>query len=97
MAHFEVTVRLSDVEEPDGPAARRAIEDRLRAAGFRRWQIVGVGLQGAIPKSAPQRRTNIEPRRREILRPPEMGRAGGGLLVAAVVAWTLWFLWLLAG
>jgi hypothetical protein len=95
MAHFEVTVRLSDVNESDGPAARRAIEERLRAAGFSRWQIVGVGLQGATPKSMPQRRTNIEPRRRE--GQPDMSRAGGGLLVAAVVAWTLWFLWLLAG
>jgi len=92
MAHFEVTVRLSDVNESDGPAARQAIEERLRAAGFSRWQIVAVGLQGATHKNTSQRRTN---RRREM--GPDISRAGGGLLVAAVVAWTLWFLWLLAG
>ncbi len=94
MAHFEVTVRLSDVNEADGPAARRAIEERLRAAGFSRWQIVGVGLQGA-PKSTAQRRPSIETRRRS--NQPDISRAGGGLMVAAVVAWALWFLWLLAG
>jgi hypothetical protein len=95
MAHFEVTVRLSDVSEVDGPAARRAIEERLRAAGFSRWQIVAVGLQGAAPKNTSQRRTSIEPWRREAR--PDVSRAGNGLLVAALVAWTLWFLWLVAG
>jgi hypothetical protein len=87
MAHFEARVRLFDVVESNAPAARRAIEERLRAAGFSRWQIVRVGLQGAITQS-------VTPPRR-IVR-TDVSYAGGGLLVAAVVAWTLWFLWLLA-
>ena len=88
MAHFEATVRIFDVTESNAPAARRAIEDRLRVAGFTRWQIARVGVQGTIPHK-------IEPRRR--VARTDMSYAGGGMLVAAVVAWTLWFLWLLAG
>jgi len=89
MAHFEAMVRLFDIVEPDPLDARRAVEERLRAAGFTRWHIVNVGLQGA----------NATRATRSLRRPmrTDMSYAGGGLLVAAVVAWTLWFLWLLAG
>ena len=87
MAHFETTVRLFDVIESNAPAARRAVEERLRAAGFNRWQIVNVGLQGTTAR-APE-----VPRRSQVRH--DIGY-GGGLLVAAVVAWTLWFLWVLA-
>jgi hypothetical protein len=88
MAHFEATVRLFDVIEANAPAARRALEERLRAAGFTRWQILGVAPQGTFPRV-------VEPwrhpgRRREV-------SYAGGALVAALLAWTLWFLWLLAG
>ena len=88
MAHFEATVRIFDVTESDAPAARRAIEERLRGAGFTRWQIARIGVQGAVPNK-------VEVRRR--VARTDMSYAGGGMLVAAVVAWTLWFLWLLAG
>ena len=88
MAHFEATVRLFDVIESNAPAARRALEERLRAAGFTRWQILGVVTQGTLPRV-------VEPRRRTARR-PDISYAGA-LLVAAVVAWTVWFLWLLAG
>ena len=88
MAHFEATVRIFDVIESDAPAARRALDERLRAAGFKRWQVARIGLQGAITTQGIER-----PRR--VVR-TDVSYAGGGLLVAAVVAWTLWFLWLLA-
>ena len=88
MAHFEVTVRLFDVIESDAPAARRALEERLRAAGFTRWQIVGVTTPRALARG-------VEPRRRAVRR-RDVSYAGGALVVA-VVAWTFWFLWLLAG
>jgi hypothetical protein len=88
MAHFEATVRLFDVIESNAPAARRALEERLRAAGFTRWQILGVTTQGTVARVAePRRRTA---RRRDV-------SYAGGVLVAAAVVWTLWFLWLLAG
>jgi hypothetical protein len=87
MAHFEATVRLLDVIASDPPGARRAIEERLRAAGFSRWQIVRVGPLGATTR-------RVEPPRR--LARPDASYLGGGLLVAAGVAWTLWFLWILA-
>jgi hypothetical protein len=88
MAHFEATIRVFDVIEANGPAARRAVEQRLRSAGFTRWQIVGVGVQGAAARGAGHARRAVS---------TDLTYAGGGLLVAAVVAWTLWFLWLLAG
>jgi len=88
MARFEATVRILDVTESDAPAARRAIEERLRDAGFTRWHILSLGVQGAMVRAVPR-----PPRR---ARRVEVSYAGGGLLVAAVVAWTLWFFWLLA-
>lgn len=88
MAQFEATVRLFGVTESSAPAARRAVEERLRAAGFTRWQIVGIGLQGAIPRSVDSNRRAVR---------TDVSYVGGGVLVAGVVAWTLWFLWLLAG
>lgn len=88
MAQFEAMVRLFGVVESSAPAARRAVEERLRAAGFSRWHIVGVGPQGATTRSAESPRRTVR---------TDVSYAGGGLLVAAVVAWTLWFLWLLAG
>ncbi|MGH3053741.1 MAG: hypothetical protein ACRDL7_02030 [Gaiellaceae bacterium] len=87
MAHFEALVRLMDVAESDPPAARRAIEERLRGAGFSRWQVVRVGPPGSL---APRVQAPRRPMRTDV------SYAGGGLLVAAVVAWTLWFLWILA-
>lgn len=88
MAHFEATVRLFDIVEPDTVSARRAVDERLRAAGFTRWQIASIGLQGTTTRAP---RVSRRPMRADV------SYAGGGLLVAAVVAWTLWFLWLLAG
>ena len=87
MAQFEATVRLFGLIESSAPAARRAVEERLRAAGFSRWHIVGIGPQGATRSAESPRRTART----------DVSYAGGGLLVAGVVAWTLWFLWLLAG
>ena len=89
MTHFEATVRVFDIVEDDAAGARRMLETRLRTAGFTRWHIMGLGLQGAASPAAPR------PSRRSVRAEPNF--AGGGLLVAAVVAWALWFLWLLAG
>ena len=89
MAQYEAMVRMLDIVEADPVAARRAVEDRLRAAGFTRWRIVNIAAAGAANSSGAALRTG---RRR---RPPAY--AGGGFLVAAVLAWALWFLWLLAG
>jgi hypothetical protein len=91
MAHFEATVRILDVTESDAPAARRLIEERLREGGFSRWHILSLGVQGAMVHAA-----HAVPRPTRRARRVEVSYAGGGLLVAAVVAWTLWFFWLLA-
>ena len=88
MAHFEATVRIFDVSESNASAARHAIEDRLRTAGFNRWKIARVAPQGTVSQ-----RTDV-PRR---MTRSNASSVGGGILIAAVVAWTLWFLWLLAG
>lgn len=86
MPNFEVRVRLLDIDENDAWSARRSAEERLRAAGFKRWQIVGMRLQDALPRVLPRR-----PRRRR--RSGESGLAVG-LLFLAVLAWTLWFWWM---
>lgn len=87
MAHFEVTVRLLDVVESDAQTAIRVIEERLRSAGFARWHVAHVGLQPAVvPVARPVRRPL-----------PTEAAYGSGLLVAALLAWALWIVWLLAG
>jgi hypothetical protein len=85
MARFDAVVRLLDVEEHDAWTARQALEERLRQAGFQRWQIVRLGLRESKP----------EPRRRRRAVRPET--AGSGLLLSGVVAWVLWFLWVFSG
>ncbi len=87
MANFEATVQIFEVNESNAAAARRAIDDRLRVAGFTRWRIARVGPQGTTIH-----RTD-SPRR--VVR-ADASYVGGAMLIAAVLAWTLWFLWLLA-
>jgi hypothetical protein len=87
MAHFEATVRIFDVSESNASTARRVIEDRLRTAGFSRWKVARIAVQGTmVPRADLPRR---------VMR-TDASYVGGGMLIAAVVAWTLWFLWLLA-
>ncbi len=89
MAHFEVTVRLLDIVEPNAAAAGRAVESRLRSGGFARWHILKVGLPVLS---------------RPTVRVPEAKRtlqrrgsyASGALLVIASAAWALWFLYVIA-
>jgi hypothetical protein len=92
MAHFEATVRLFEIEEADAPAARHAIEERLRTSGFSRMQIVHVGLQRSW---TPPVRVS---RRRGQVQNIDAGPAwSGGLMIAVMVAWALWFVWWLVG
>ena len=87
MANFEATVHVFEVSESNAAAARRAIEDRLRVAGFTRWRVGRVVPQGTIVHRADS------PRR---VARTDASYVGGAMLIAAVLAWTLWFLWLLA-
>lgn len=88
MAHFEATVRVLDLEEPDALLARRHVEERLRAAGFRRWQIVGLGVEGSRPRPVRMRR-----------RSPRLNATyfEQAMLLTAAVVWVLWFVWMLVG
>jgi len=85
MAKFEVRVRLLDVTGHDGWAARRLVEERLRSAGFSRWQITSLGVQTAN-EAAPRQRVRPIPR-------PQFGATANALLIAAALAVGLWF-WL---
>ena len=87
MPNFEVRIRLLDVHENDAWSARQEVEERLRAAGFKRWQIVNLRLQDAAqpPRLLPRRRRG---RRGE-------SSLAGGLIIAAALAWSLWFWWTL--
>ena len=85
MAKFEVRVRLLEVTGHDGWAARRLVEERLRSAGFSRWQITGLGVQEAADVVHQPRLVRI-PR-------AQFGATANALLVAAALAVGLWF-WL---
>ncbi len=90
MPDFEATIRVHEVVDADKAAARRTIEERLRAAGFQHFQIISIAVPSAITPPA------LAPRQ------PARGSSrtvamGGPLLVAAGAAWALWFLWMIAG
>lgn len=85
MPKFEVRVRLLEISENDAWTARQAVEERLRAAGFRRWQIASLRLQDAAPAPRPVARGRSR-------RSRESGIAGG-LIIAAALAWSFWFWW----
>jgi len=92
MPNFEVRVRLLDIDEHDAWSARQAAEERLRAAGFRRWQLVGIRLQdaprAAVAAVAAQQKKQARKKRRS----GESSLAGGLVLVVAL-AWSFWFWW----
>jgi hypothetical protein len=88
MARFEAIVRVLDVEESDEWAARRSVEERLRAGGFTRWQVMRLGGRGS---TARRRRPRREPPR------ADWSTAGSGLMLSGLVAWVLWFLWVFGG
>jgi hypothetical protein len=90
MEHFEATVRLFDIVEPDPVTARRVLEERLRVAGFTRWQVLNLVKEGALV-------TPPAGRPRRIPRPPQPAFLGARVLMIGVVIWSLWLLWLLAG
>lgn len=87
MPKFEVRVRLLDVQENDAWNARQAVEERLRASGFKRWQIVNLRLQDAPLPARPAARARRGRRGESSL--------AGGLILAAALAWSLYFWWAL--
>jgi len=87
MEHFQATVQLLDLVEPDEATARRKVEEQLRAAGFSRWQVIGLGLQGMVtPPRLPYRPSQ---------KGTDTRRTGARMLLAAAFAWILWLVWLL--
>lgn len=84
---YEIQVRL-DVTERNAAAARERVEAQLRAAGFDRWQLVRMRARGvgAVPIRRRRRLPRRAPGRRDQV-------FGGTVLVAAIVAWWLWFFW----
>lgn len=89
MPQYDVEVKITDINEPDALAARLRVEEKLRAAGFKSWHVVAVAprVRAATPSTTPfemsARRSNAY--------------IGSALLVAAVLAWVLWFLWVITG
>ncbi len=90
MPQYEVDVRILDVNEPDALAARLAVENRLRSAGFEKWRVVAVQRSSAGTPLTLSRAPNAT---RGFAQ--SSNYTGAVLLVAAIVAWVLWFLWIL--
>jgi hypothetical protein len=87
MEHFEATIRVFELVEPDTAGARRTIEERLALGGFTKWQVLAVVKEGtAVPVRRPLPRERMQP-----------NYLGGRALMLGVIAWSLWLLWLLAG
>lgn len=88
MERYEALVRLVDLVDDDAAGARRRVDERLRAGGFTRWEVVAVAREG---------NANIERRLRRRSKSPQPAFLGGRVLTAAVILWSLWLLWLIAG
>ncbi len=89
MPQYDVEVKFTDISGPDALSARLSVEEKLRAAGFQHWQVVGI---------APHARSTIPTGSVPPLRSRRSSAyVGSALLVAAVAAWVLWFLWVLTG
>lgn len=89
MERFEALVRLVDLVADDTAEARQRLDERLRAGGFTRWEVVAVAQEGSA---------TIERRLRRRLKPrPEPAVLGGRFLTIGIVLWSLWLLWLIAG
>lgn len=88
MERFEALVRLIDLADDDPAKVRRHLDERLRAGGFTRWEIIAV---------APERSDRIRRHVRRRLQPQPPVALSGVLLAATVILWSLWLLWLIAG
>ncbi|MCK6553558.1 hypothetical protein L6Q96_03070 [Candidatus Binatia bacterium] len=88
MERYEALVRLVDLVDDDAAGARRRLDERLRAGGFTRWEVIAVAREGSA---------SIDRRLRRRLRPPQTAFVGGRLVTVAIVVWSLWLLWLLVG
>lgn len=82
MPNFRATVRILEVTGDDMLSARRALEERLQAAGIGRWHVLNI----APARTKKQARARWR-RERD---------ATGQLMLVAAALWALWYLWLLA-
>lgn len=88
MERYEALVRLVDLVDDNAAGARRRVDERLRAGGFTRWEVVAVAREGSA---------SIERRLRRRVEPRPQPLIGGRLLTAAIILWSLWLLWILVG
>lgn len=88
MERYEALVRLVDLVDDNAAGARRRVDERLRAGGFTRWEVVAVAPEGSA---------SIERRLRRRVEPRPQPLIGGRLLTAAIILWSLWLLWILVG
>jgi len=84
MPNFRATVRILEVTGDDMLSARRALEERLQAAGIGRWHVLNI----APAKAKKQARARARWRRQRDI--------AGQLMLVAAALWALWYLWLLA-
>jgi len=84
MPNFRATVRILEVTGDDMLSARRALEERLQAAGIGRWHVLNI----APAKTKKQARARVRWRRQRYI--------AGQLMLVAAALWALWYLWLLA-
>lgn len=90
MPQYEVEVKVTEVNEPDALAARLYVEERLRSSGLKNWRVVTVTPKSRSSGVPPPLAPAYRPRRNNVY-------FGSALLVAAVLAWVLWFLWVITG
>jgi hypothetical protein len=88
MAKFRATVRVTEIEGPDLANVQRALDERMKEAGFAKWRVLSIETEGAPPTISRRRETRGPARRTR-------RNEGWGLFFVAAGAWAVWFFWLL--
>jgi hypothetical protein len=87
MQKFRATVRLTEIEGADPAHVQRALDERMKEAGFAKWRVLSIEAEGAATRS----------RHRDIHVPRHRAQSEGwGLFLVAAGAWVVWLFWLLA-
>ena len=89
MPRYRAILQVSDIAGESPRAVRSALNEQLRTSGLQNCQVVRVDLDGGPIGPRPTAPTGD--------REPEWRQQSnlGGVLLAAAVAWAMWFFWMM--
>lgn len=86
MPKFRATVRLPDLNGADPAAVQHTLDDKLKQAGFERWRVLKIEVQGKEPRR-PREPLPVVTR----VAAPAPSTGAGGILLIGAGALAIWF------